>query len=73
MTLSTDGFAIKVGKAATQATKPDSIAMKCQGTIGADGEARSCWPLDWVVKLKLFVCNDFAGTTILISEDTVLQ
>lgn len=73
MTLSTNGGAVQVGKAATQAAIPDSIAMECQGTVGADGEARSGWPLDWVVKLELFVCNDFAGTTVLIGEDTILQ
>ena len=73
MTLSTNGGAIQVGKAAAQAAKPDRIAMECEGTVGADGEARSGWPLDWVVKLKLLVCNHFTGTTILIGEDTVLE
>ena len=73
MTLSTNGGAIQVGKAAAQAAKPDRIAMKCEGTVGADGEARSGWALDWVVKLELLVCNDFAGTTILIGEDTIFE
>ena len=72
MTLSTNGLAVKVGKAATQAAIPNSIALECEGTVGADGEARSGWPLDWVVKLKLLVCNNFAGTTVLIGEDTIL-
>ena len=73
MTLSTNRLAVKVGKAATRAAIPESVAFECEGTVGADGEARGGWPLNGVVKLKLLVCNDFAGTTVLIGEDTVLQ
>ena len=73
MTLSTNGFTVQVGKAATQAAIPESIAFKCEGTVGADGEARGGWTLNGVVKLKLLVCNDFASTTVLIGEYTVLQ
>ena len=70
--MSTNGGAIKVGKATTRAAKPNSVAVECEGTVGADGETRSGWPLDWIVKLKLLVCNNFAGTTVLIGKDTVL-
>lgn len=71
----TDGdvLAVKVGEVATGAAVPEGIAMQGQGTVGADGEARSDWPLDWVVELKLVVGDDFTGTLVLIGEDTVLE
>ena len=67
-----DVSVIKVGEVATGAAVPDSSAMQSQGTVGADGEARGDWPLDWVVKLELVVGDDFTGTLVLVGEDTIL-
>ena len=71
----TDGdvSVVKVGEVAAGAAVPEGTAMQGEGTVGADGEARSDWPLDWVVELKLVVGDDFTGTLVLIGEDTILE
>ena len=73
MTLRSDFDVVDVGEITTGAAIEDGIAIYCQGSVGADGEARSGGTLDGVVELELVIGDDFTGTMILVGEDTILQ
>ena len=64
---------VEVGEAAACTAVEDGIAIQCQRSIVVDAEAGGGWPLDWIVKLELVVGDDFAGTLVLVGEDTVLE
>ena len=73
MTLVTDADIVKIGEVPARTAVEDGIAMQRQGSVGADGETRGGGPLHRVVELKLVVGDDFAGTIVLVREDTVLE
>lgn len=73
MTLCTNGYVVKIGKATTCAAIEDGIAIEPERPVGEDAKARGGWPLDGAVELELIVVDNFASTALLVGEDAILQ